>query len=131
MDERAHARGCSAVNVFPIGTGRTQVTFSWQMHGADLRLHIAGGADHIGAAALAAPTASVQAAGVPPHREEEIVRAVAERLAEQLRVTVCVTAGIHVDRITREEIQTIRAACEAGADRLVQILRETNEPCGA
>lgn len=119
------------MNVFPIGTGRTQVTFSWQMHGADLRLHIAGGADHIGAAALAAPTASVQAAGVPPHREEEIVRAVAERLAEQLRVTVCVTAGIHVDRITREEIQTIRAACEAGADRLVQILRETNEPCGA
>lgn len=113
------------MNAFHIGDGRTQVTFSWQMHGADVLLHIGGGADHIGAVALAAPTVSVQAAGVPPHREEEIVRTVAQRLAEQLRVTVCVTAGIHVDRITPEEIQTIRAGCTAGADRLVQILQET------
>ncbi len=130
MNERVHARECSVVNAFHIGDGRTQVTFSWQMHGADLRVHIAGGADHIGAAALAAPTVSVQAAGVPPHREEEIVRVVASRLAEQLRVAVCVTAGIHVDRITREEIQTIRAVCDTGADRLVRILRETSEPPG-
>ncbi|MBN1512711.1 MAG: hypothetical protein JXB13_11915 [Phycisphaerae bacterium] len=115
------------MNAFHIGTGRTQLTFSWQIHGADLRVHIGGGADHIGAAALAAPTISVQTAGLPPHREEEIVREVAERLAQQLRVTVCVTAGIHVDQITREEIQAIRAACAAGADRLVQILQETKE----
>ena len=116
------------MNAFQIGAGRTQVAFSWQTHGADLRVHIGGGADHIGAAALAAPTTSVQTAGVPPHREEEIVREVADRLAEQLHVTVCVTAGIHVDQITRQEIQAIRAACAAGADRLIQLLRNSTEP---
>ncbi len=118
------------MNRFQIGDGRTQVTFFWQKHGADFRVHVAGGQDHIGAVALAAPTvdgtASVQTLNRPPHREGEIVRAVAERLAEQLGASVCVTAGIHLDRITQEEIQTIRRTCDAGASRLVQMIREAN-----
>jgi hypothetical protein len=117
------------VDAFEVGTGRTRLTFAWQWRGSDLHVHVAGGADHLGAVALARPaadgTVSLQTACFPPHREEDIVRTIALPLSRHLGVTVCVTAGIHVDNITRVEIDAIRAGCRAGADRLCHRLRNS------
>lgn len=108
---------------FEIGKGRTRLRFTWDRCGCDLRLHISGGTDHIGAAAVAFCEADgkvrVRTTRVPGHLEQGLVQRAARRLSEELHVTTSVSAGIHLDRITREEIDNALNLVEHGVDRLI------------
>jgi hypothetical protein len=110
-----------------IGTGRTRVCLSWHRWGKDLHVHIGGGADHIGAVALAGRTDAGEVCAdslrIRPHKEDPLALAAARRLQAATGANVCVTAGIHVHAITRAEIAEVTRNAEAGIERLAQMLR--------
>jgi gallate decarboxylase subunit D len=98
--------------------------------GEDLLVCIFGGErPHIGAVAAAQPrpsladpartsaTASVLA--FVGHKEDDVAKHAAERLAAMLGVRVVVTAGIHWDNLDAEGIVTIRRRCDEILDKLV------------
>ncbi len=120
---------------FEIGTGRTRLTVAWQYWGPDLHVHIGGGNHHIGAVALigTAPDGSVhhEVARVPPHKEDRIVHQAAVALHKKTGGNVCVTAGIHIDDISKEEIETVLHTASAGVGRLIQSLPATEPPADA
>ena len=74
-------------------------------------VHIGGGVDHIGAVALAGTrpdgAAYAEVLCVPPHKEGEPALAAARTIQRALGVNVCVTAGFHLDDITRDEIAEV------------------------
>ena len=90
-----------------------------QQTGKDWTVIITGGtAPHIGCAVLAVPRPSLQGDGkqsstasvlnVTGHKDEEICRYIAERLASKTGRTVVCTGGVHLDGITPEEIRAVR-----------------------
>lgn len=86
--------------------------------GPDISLTVGGGdAYHIGAAALAvprpsladpaAPSASASVICVTAHKEDELARAAALELATEFGCRVTVSAGIHVDDATADDIKLL------------------------
>ena len=49
----------------------------------------------------------VQLLGLPGHKEADLAQYMAESMAQALNCAVCVSAGIHYDNITREEITQV------------------------
>ena len=91
--------------------------------GGDLALVVYGGSlHHIGAVALAQPEddpvrqATVSVLSAFGHRDDEIARRMAKRLAGELHCTVSVSAGIHIDDASAAEISKIVRACDELAD---------------
>ena len=81
--------------------------------GEDYQIIISGGAEHIGATALAVcydkkmSKVNVSQLAVYGHKEDELVRKVALYVSKELRATVSVTAGIHFDNLSVIEIDEI------------------------
>lgn len=84
--------------------------------GPDLQAILTGGQAHLGAWAVAEAGRGITCAGERPgHREGPLAARLALMLANGLGCAVCVSAGIHYDAITREEIATVeRLAGELG-----------------
>jgi len=87
--------------------------------GEDLTVAITGGdLPHLGAAALGVPrpslsdpramSASVSVLTITGHKEDEIVRYAAYKLAASLGRSVLVAGGIHIDNITQQGISLVR-----------------------
>lgn len=98
--------------------------------GHDLQVSIYGGdIAHIGAVALAFPfglahdpntiTATVMNISVPGHKEDELARSVALKIAKELKRVVVVNCGIHIDKITKEEIAQVNEAVMSLANVVV------------
>ena len=92
-----------------------------------------GGATHIGAVALAAPAhgqveAQSHLAGLPGHKEDALALHMAERMAHALNCAVCVSAGIHYDNITREEIRQVEQMVHDLTERCISALQK-DSPC--
>ena len=104
------------------GEGRTRAVLRYDYCGGDLRVHIGGAGEHIGAAALVGLDADgnkhVSVQRIPPHREDQLALQAAEILHEATGRTVCVTAGIHLDEITPAEIEQVVGNALAAAKRL-------------
>jgi len=92
-----------------------RVEIALALVGPDISVTIGGGdAYHIGATALAvprpsladaaAPSASASVICVTAHKEDELARAAALELATEFGCRVSVSAGIHVDDATAEDI---------------------------
>ena len=109
-----------------VGTGRTRVRLTWRRHGKNLHVHIGGGGDHIGVVALAGRADDgepyAQTLRIPPHKEDRLALAAAEKLHAATGVSVCVTAGIHLEGITRAEIAEITQNAEVGIQQLAGML---------
>ena len=101
--------------------------------GVDLVVPIGGGSDpHIGCVVVAQPvevgpdgemrSPSISVVTIPPHKEEPIARAVAERLSSHFRCVVIATAGVHEDGLSRSGIETYLELGELLADRLIDVL---------
>ena len=77
--------------------------------GEGLILTLKGGdTPHIGAVALAIPykqTSSASLLSVYGHKDGEIAKPIAERVARNLKKTVVVVVGIHLDNATKEDIK--------------------------
>jgi hypothetical protein len=99
------------------GTGRTKVTLSAQSIGKDLIVRIFNANGHLGAVAVAdyshaenrASNSVITRLG---HKDDAIACRAAYNLCKRLRAPVCVIAGIHLDNITGEEIDTITQNCD-------------------
>ena len=81
-----------------------------------------GEVPHVGGMVLAVPRASLSGRGrscdmwlipVPGHLDHEVAAPLARRLCVQLDEPISLTAGIHVEGATNEDIDLIRKNCEA------------------
>jgi len=100
--------------------------------GEDVVVAVGGGdRPHVGCVVLAVPTPgrgptgfspSVSVLTIPPHKEEAIARAVAERVCSRLGWVAVVTAGVHEDGIDRDGIETYLRLGRELADAIVDDL---------
>jgi hypothetical protein len=108
------------------GAGRTRLRIGWRLRGADLCVHVGGGADHVGAVALVGQGPDGQpvehSVRLPPHREEELALKAARTLHQATGRTVCVTAGVHLDDITPQEIEQVLQIADNGIRQLAGVL---------
>lgn len=106
--------------------------------GADILVYIWGGnRPHIGAVAAAQPrpslaeknkrSATCSVLTYLGHKEDEVVKLVAERLSAVLDTHVVVTAGMHWDGLGQNEIETIGAGIEEVIHQLTAKLK--NQEC--
>lgn len=98
--------------------------------GNDLAVTVCGGSlHHVGAVALAQPEddpvrqATVSVIAAYGHRDDEVAKRIAKRLAGALHCTVSVSAGIHIDDATASEIAEIVRACDELADAIAGAYR--------
>lgn len=102
------------------GTGRTELTLDYSYSGEDVSLVITGGRAHVGAVAVGYyrdgdDGVITKTIVVPSHKEGEIASMFASTVAKHLHCTTVCTAGIHLEDITKEEIDAIN-------DNAVQLL---------
>ena len=95
---------------------RIVLTLKVEEVGDDFYAMLTGGKVHIGAAALAfydskADQAICSVLSVFGHRETDIALDGADRLCNHTKKTVLFSAGIHLDNISRKEIEEIQKAC--------------------
>jgi hypothetical protein len=99
------------------GEGRCQITLTLTDTGHGLHGLLTGGEKpHVGGVVLALPRPSLRGEGwssdiyitpVPGHKDVNVARTVAERLARELRVPIAITAGIHSDNLCPEELSQL------------------------
>lgn len=102
--------------------------------GNDLVATVSGGAAHVGCAVLAIPRPSLAGDGsagcdssvlvAPGHKDEAVVRPVAEALCRASGRTVACTGGVHVDGATCAHLAEVAAAVPALCDAAVALLSE-------
>src|SRR4030042_392408 len=114
-----------------ISKGRFKIHTLVQEIGQDLLVSIWGGTrPHIGAIGMAIPRPSLKNPKkwsatssnftFLGHKEDTLVRKISEKLAAQLRRNVVVTAGVHWDRITSNEIKTIQNLTQRLSDQILE-----------
>lgn len=104
------------------GEGRCRITLNLTDTGDGIHGLLTGGEKpHVGGVVLALPRPSLQGEGwsadvyitpVPGHKDVEVARTVAETLARELQLSVVITAGIHSDALSLEELGKIIKHCE-------------------
>ncbi|MDK2833826.1 MAG: hypothetical protein PWR29_305 [Methanolobus sp.] len=109
--------------------GRAGLLLEWERIGDDLSVKLTGGASHVGAVAVgifdsASGRASSSVITVPGHREDELALQGARQFSEAIRSVTVFTVGIHVDDITKREIEEIVSVSEGMIEELSGILRE-------
>ena len=111
-------------------TGRIGITLLAVRLGNDLLVGISGGdRPHIGAVAVGVPgpagdpgqprTAAATVITLPGHREDQVTRDAAQRIALETGSVVSVSCGIHLDAITAEEISCVCALVEELTGELI------------
>lgn len=117
--------------------GRIRIKIEATLLGEDLLLAISGGGrPHIGAAALSVPrpsladpgfnSASTSVLTLTGHKDDDLARMVSASLASKLNTNVIVVCGVHLDGITREEIDTVCRIAMESAEVIVKLLNESN-----
>lgn len=117
------------------GTGIHQVEITTILCGPDLNVCILGGTHpHIGASALGLPrpslkdakirSASVSVLTVVAHKEDELAREAAHKLAAAFGCTVSVQAGLHIDHAAAGDIQLLWENYETALKELEYCLQE-------
>jgi hypothetical protein len=96
------------------GEGRVRVNVAVDSLGSDLVVRIYNKNAHIGAVAMADydhehERASVSVITRLGHKDDALAGEAAYLLSKSIRRPVCVIAGVHLDDITREEIDEILA----------------------
>ena len=112
-------------NVLHEGAGRTKVSLSTQPMGDDLVVCLFNRRSHVGAVALSeyhtgekrASTSVLTRFG---HRDDSIAALAAYKICRHLKKPVCAIAGIHVNRISKEEIEQIVINCERLIERYLE-----------
>jgi gallate decarboxylase subunit D len=106
------------IQFFHYGEGRCYLSLTLLNTGAGLNGILTGGEKpHIGGIALAIPRPSLTGEGwssdlyltpVPQHKDVELAGPLAEKLARLIRQPVVITAGVHCDALTMDELLTIQ-----------------------
>ena len=119
--------------ILEAGRGRTHLRLGATPMGRDLCVTLDGGDQpHIGAVALSQARPSHRGEGLGAstsvltllgHKEDDLARTLAARLAVAVDGTVCVACGIHVDGITDQDLADIHELAEELARELLVNLR--------
>lgn len=90
---------------------------------------LGGNKPHVGATVITHPRPSLALEGqiscnsivIPElgHKEDELAKPLAEKIAIALNCTVVLVAGIHVDNATLEDIQNIKRICWQLVDQFI------------
>ena len=115
------------------GKGRTEVTGEESVIGRDILVSNYGGSKpHIGAVAFSIPrkslnnknrtSSSTSVFTVTGHKDDEIAKAVAEKIASSMGKKTVVTAGIHIKKATGVEIKVIVREADRCADKIIKAL---------
>ena len=116
-----------------ISRGRFKICSFVQEVGQDFLVSVWGGTrPHIGAVGIAVPrhslkdpkkwSATSSTFTFLGHKEDTLVKEISERLATRLRKNVVVTAGLHWNSITPQEIKIIENLTEGLSDRILKKL---------
>jgi hypothetical protein len=121
--------------ILEAGRGRTHLRLGATPMGRDLCVTLDGGDQpHIGAVALSQARPSHRGEGLGAstsvltllgHKEDDLARTLAARLAVAVDGTVCVACGIHLDAIQPEELQEVAARVEQLTLELLEQLKAT------
>lgn len=115
-------------NLYAEQVGRGKIEVISLEIGNDLLVAIWGGhRPHIGATAIAIPSitaggnvdASTSVCALVGHKEDGIVHAAASKICRALQRKVVVTAGIHFDDITADEIDGVIRCTDKLIDRII------------
>lgn len=109
--------------LFCSGSGKYRITAKVHVLDSGLTLTLYGGEKaHIGSVAVAIPRPSLQNPSIMSatssvinlvgHKDEEVARPVAEKLAKKFGQVVVVVAGIHVENATAEDIDLLKENVE-------------------
>lgn len=110
--------------------GRITLELACVRMGQDLTVLLSGGdREHIGAMAVsqarpsladpARTSASTSVITLLGHKEDDLAKAMASQLASSLGVAVCVVCGVHLDRITAEELGDVQIMAAELTTRLI------------
>jgi len=116
-----------------VKSGRAAIKAEAREIGKDIIVMIWGGTQpHIGSVAVAIPrpsrqdpsriSATCSCLNFIGHKDDVIARMVAERIAIAKQKNTVVTAGIHIDNISKTEIRNIVRAAEALCATLIKKL---------
>jgi hypothetical protein len=122
-----------------VGQGRFSLTAQVLSAGGDLVVSVTGGdRPHLGAVAAATPRPSLEnpmrtsaTASVlcfVGHKEDEAAKYLSELLASALEVKVAVTAGMHWERITPEELALVGGLIKELGEKLVGFIKKERGP---
>ena len=114
------------------GEGRTRIELLAQYLGSDLIVCIYNENAHLGAVAVGeynheegrASSSVITRSG---HRDDEIAKRQAHLIARHTREAVCVIAGIHLDNITKKEIDEIVSQADGLVTELLNELDKSSE----
>lgn len=98
------------------GEGRTKLALAARRLGRDLLVTVTGGREHAGAIGIGMfvnGKATSSVITIPGHKEDMIAKQGAERISKQLKTNAILVVGIHIDNITREEIEATVKNAEA------------------
>ena len=101
---------------------RYEITLAALSCGNDFSVTLTGGTHpHVGAVALACGimpdgtrlkySASVSSMLVLDHKDDIVARKVAKMIADEVHANVTVTAGIHIDNATEDDLQILQENC--------------------
>ena len=108
------------------GEGRARVNVTVNSMGSDLVVRIYNQNAHIGAVALGDydyehERASVSVISKLGHKDDALARETAYLLSKSMRRPVCVIAGVHLDSITREEIDKILSNTKIAISEIINL----------
>jgi len=108
------------------GEGRSRVNVTVNSMGSDLVVRIYNQNAHIGAVALGDydyehERASVSVISKLGHKDDALARETAYLLSKSMRRPVCVIAGVHLDSITREEIDKILSNTKIAISEIINL----------
>lgn len=127
---------------FPIwqwqeGEGRCRICLTIIDTGHGLHGLLTGGEKpHVGGVVLAIPRKSLRGEGwsadayitpVSGHKDVDVARTVAETLARELQIPVAITAGIHSDNLTPQELDQILNHCSTLSQSALNSMNSINE----
>jgi hypothetical protein len=108
------------------GEGRAKVNVTANSMGGDLVVRIYNQNAHIGAVAIGEydyehARASVSVITRLGHKDDALAGEAAYLLSKSIRGPVCVIAGVHLDGITREEIDKILANARTAISEIISV----------
>jgi len=114
------------------GVGNTRVELAARYAGKDLVVMLTAGRAHVGAVALAVPcprtaegvTASCSVMTVPGHRDNIPAEKAALMLCKAYACPVSVTAGMHIDKASKEEIKLLVENTSKAIELLIEKMRD-------
>jgi len=108
------------------GEGRARVNITVTSMGSDLVVRIYNQNAHIGAVAIGDydyehERASVSVITRLGHKDDALAGEAAYLLSKSIRRPVCVIAGVHLDNITKEEIDKILANTKIAISEIINV----------